>query len=411
MNGTTHVRTDNIPRGNSLRYLGVMALFSLLLSMPWAAAAQSPAAEMTADELIAKHREARGGDAWNAVQSMTLRGNFTAFSKMHPFVQHRTAAGAFYFDHKLEDKRVLMGFDGETPWWINGWFGTWATRVTGLDRSVFMQDLDFPNVFFHLSDDFELEYKGEGEVDGMDALVLSLKRPDGWEETWYFDPQTFLELGRESTGSDFGRPSQQLTIFDDFREVEGVMIPFYVESQWYTRNRVMEVQEVEINSTLDADLFRMPAPTGMGDLQVLAGTWNVKRESRQQPNGPFEETAMEAEMTPRLRGALMELTYTSSDDRQVVSQLSYDRFADVYRLVTIDDITTYMDVQEGPMADGKLTVSNSETNTRFETFGFTIKERTSFSNISADGFEVEVESSMDDGESWFVSNKMTFSRP
>ncbi len=411
MNRTTNICLDTIPRASSLRRAGVLLLFSLLLSGPWAASAEMTADEMTADQLVAKHREARGGDGWDSIRALTLRGNFIAFSKMHPFIQHRTAEGMFYFDHWLEDKKVVMGFDGESPWWVNEWFGTWATRVTGLDRSVFMQDLDFPNVFFHLTDDFELEYKGEGEVDGMDAHVLTLTRPDGWEETWYFDPKTFLELGRESTGSDFGSPADQRTIFDDFREVEGVMIPFYVESQWYTRNRVMEVQEVEVNGTIDADLFRMPDPTGMGELQTLAGAWKVKMESRQQPNGPFEEAEVEAQVTPRLRGAMLEISYTSPDSRQVISQLSYDRFADAYRLVSIDDTTTYMDVQEGTLADEKLMLSNSETNTQFETFGFTIKERTTFSGISADGFNVEVENSMDGGESWFVSNKMAFSRP
>lgn len=418
---------SSIHSSRILRGLTV-AMLCVLLGAPWAAvsadektadempatemsATEMSATEMTADLLVAKHRAARGGDGWDAIQSMTLRGDFTAFSKKFPFVQHRTAEGGFYFDHQLDEKQVIMGFDGETPWWVHGWFGTWATRVSGLDRSVFLQDVDFPNVFFHLDDDFVLEYKGEGEIDGIAALVLSLTRPDGWEETWYFDPDTYLELARESKGSDFGQPAAQLTIFDDFRQVEGVMVPFFVESQWYTRDRIIEVSEVEINGAIDAELFRMPSPTGMGELLPLAGTWNVKVESRQQPNGPFEESEMQVEITPRLRGAMLELTYTSPDDRQVVSQLSYDRFADAYRWVTIDDITTYMDVQEGPMEDGKLTVSNSETNTRFETFGFTIKERTTLSGMSSDGFEIEVENSMDGGENWFVSNKMAFTRP
>jgi hypothetical protein len=108
---------------------------------------------------------------------------------------------------------------------------------------------------------------------------------------------------------------------------------------------------------------------------------------------------------------MLEFAYTSPDDRQVVSQLSFDRFADAYRWVTIDDTIAYMDVQEGPMVDGKLTVSNSETNTQFETFGFTIKERTTLSGMSSEGFGIEVENSMDGGESWFVSNKMAFTRP
>lgn len=398
-------------RFDPMRRVLSLALLVALTSTPWlgsAAAAEGEA--MTADGLIAKHREARGGDRWERVETLTLKGNFTAFSKVHPFVQHRTGDGKFYMDHILDDKQVVLGFDGETPWWMNGWFGTWATRITGLDRSVFMQDVDFPNVFFHIDDGFEVEYKGAGEIDGMPALVLELTRPDEWKETWYFDPDTYLELARETTGSDFGRPSEQLTIFDEFRDIDGVMIPHYVESQWYTRNRVIEVQDVMINGEVDEGLFHMPGPSGMDDFHQLAGDWSVKVESRQQPGAPMSESERTAQVEGRLRGALWELTYTTEDDRNVVSQLSYDRFGEIYRWVTIDDTSTYMDVQEGNLEDGVLTVSNLETDTRFETFGFTIKERNALSEISADGFVLTTENSMDGGENWFVSSKMTFSR-
>ena len=78
-------------------------------------------------------------------------------------------------------------------------------------------------------------------MDGIDALVVELTRSNGDVETWYFDPNTHLELARDSKGSDYGRPSNQRTFFDDFREVSGVQIPHYVEKQWYTRNRIWEV--------------------------------------------------------------------------------------------------------------------------------------------------------------------------
>lgn len=405
-----HLTTRKL-RQRSFRATAFTAVFFYLFVAVLATGlGASSALAMTADELIAKHVEARGGDAWKSVKGLTFEGDFTAFSKVHPFVQHRTGDGHFYMDHILDDKQVVMGYDGVDPWWVNGWFGTWATRVTGLDRSVFMQDVDFPNVWFHIDDTHQVEAKGEGELDGMPALVLHLTRADGWEETWYFDPETFLELGRETTGSDFGRPSEQLTIFDDFRNVEGLQIPHYVESQWYTRNRVMEVHGVTVNGTIDDSLFVMPGPTGMDLFSQLTGTWDVKVESRQQPQGPFTESERTAEATSRLRGALLELAYTTEDARNVVAQLSYDRFGDMYRLATIDDTTTYMDVQEGKLEEGVLTVSNQETSTHFETFGFTIKERTAFKELSADAFQVEVESSMDGGENWFVSSKMSFQR-
>ena len=45
----------------------------------------TPAPAATLEEVIAKHVEARGGDKWNAVETMQISGSYTAFSETHPF--------------------------------------------------------------------------------------------------------------------------------------------------------------------------------------------------------------------------------------------------------------------------------------------------------------------------------------
>ncbi len=70
-----------------------------------------------------------------------------------------------------------------------------------------------------------------------------------------------------------------------------------------------------------------------------------------------------------------------------------------------------MDVQEGTFDEqGKLVVSNVETGTPFEGFGMVFHQRSSFWGDSPDTFQMEAETSMDGGESWFVSAKATYTR-
>ena len=386
--------------------------------LPWAAglalvllAAPSPAT--TVEEVIEKHVEARGGrDAWNAIETMKLTGDFTAFSKVAPFTLHRKRDDKYHLDHMLGDKPVTIGFDGEVAWWINLWFDTeWPLKIGGPDRVVLDQNLDFASPFFDWqARGYRVELLGEGDLDGQKAIRIQLLRGDA-EETWYLDPETYLELGFDAQGSDFGNPMPQRTYFDDFREVGGVMIPHFVEAQWYTRDRIMEVADVELNVEVDDAMFAYPLPAAMARLQPMAGDWKVEVEYRQSPQAPWQKAERTAAIGRRMLGLLLEEAYTDPTGTAIARSLSYDRFKETYRLATINDFTGHLDIQEGTFDDdGRLTVSNAETGTTWQGFGFTFHSRTSFFEIGEDGFKTESEQSIDGGENWFVAAKATYSR-
>ena len=384
-----------------------------LLAVLTASLSSVPAAAMTVDEVIAKHIEARGGaEAWSKVHSLKATGSFTAFSKIAPFTLHRERDRKYHIDHVLDDKLVVIGYDGETAWWINNWYGVpWAQKIGGQDLKVFMQDVDFESPFFNYKDKgYQVELLGEGDLDGQKALELQLTRPDESVETWYLDPETYLEIGYDAEGSDFGQPRPQRAFIEDFREVDGVMIPHYVEKQWYTRNRIMEVEKVETNLEIDGGLFEMPLPGEMGVMQAMVGEWMVKAEQRQSPQAPWQESEMTSAIQARMGGAMLEETFVSPQGIEGLRTLSYDRFKERYRLTQMNSFTSHLDVQEGTYEDGRLTVSNAETDTSWQGFGQTFHQRISFFDIAPDGFKIEAERSVDGGENWFVNQKATYTR-
>ena len=113
----------------------------------------------------------------------------------------------------------------------------------------------------------------------------------------------------------------------------------------------------------------------------------------------------------RMRGALLQEEYTSSQGDEVVRTLTYDRFNKRYRMTQIDGRQTQMDVREGEFGeDGILVVSNLESGTTQESFGNTVHGRLSIKDVSSDGFTIEQEFSIDGGESWFVSVKSAYTR-
>jgi len=385
----------------------------LLTAAAVAAVAVPSVSAETVDEVIAKHVAARGGkQAWAAIDSLRITGDLASFSVHDAFTLQRKRENKFYLDHTQNGKRVIIAYDGHEAWWDNAWYGPGARAMTGADLAMALRETDFVTPFFDYRErGWKVELLGEKEFEGTPAIAVALTRDDGQTETWYLDPQTYLEVARTSPGSDFGRPLEQRTFYDDFRQVGAVKVPYYVDTQWYTRERIMRVAKVELNAPIDDGLFRMPAPPGMGPLQSLAGDWKVAASQRSQPSAPWEDSQLTSKIEKRLRGAALQEAFTTHEGNEVLRLITYDKFQEQYRVSTINDVTTHLDIAEGKFDEaGRLTVSNVATKTSWSGFGMTFHNRTSIFDITEDGFKTEDEISIDGGQNWFVAGKATYTR-
>ncbi|HET6279049.1 MAG TPA: DUF1579 family protein [Candidatus Polarisedimenticolia bacterium] len=374
----------------------------------------APAAAMTVDEVIARNIEARGGAAnWSKVESIAMSGDFTAFSKVAPFELKRTSDDKYYFDHMLDEKRVVIGYDGEVAWWDHAWMMPGPQTITGIDRGVLMQEVDFPSPLFDYREKgYKAKLIGGSEFEGTPSIAIELTRPDESVETWHLDPETYLEIGRISPGSDFGSPMEQRTYYDDYRKVDGVVIPFLQEWQWYTRDRVLMVEKVELNAKVDETIFAMPPPPGMSELLPLVGSWDVKVEQTEQPGGEWAESSRKATIEAELNGGLLQERYATEDGDEAVRNFTYDRFENTYRITMINGRSTQLDVCEGAKKDGRIVVTNLETGVKQYAFGGEMQfhHQVSVFDITADGFKVEHARSRDGGENWFTFMKLTYTR-
>jgi hypothetical protein len=149
-------------------------------------------------------------------------------------------------------RTVEIGFDGTSGWWDNRWFQEGAAPIKGADVPVVLRDADFVNPFFDYRErGHEVKLIGKSEFEGAESIAIEVKRADGMSETWHLDPKTYLEFARESPGSDFGSPMPLRTYYDDFRTVAGVKMPFRIESQCSTRERIWNVDKIETNVPVD----------------------------------------------------------------------------------------------------------------------------------------------------------------
>ena len=100
---------------------------------------------------------------------------------------------------------------------------------------------------------------GSGNIDGRTTIDLEVTLPGGETEIWHLDPETWLEVAVDSQVHDHTQaegPMGQRAFYSDFREVDGVVLPFRMDLEFGARLEEMRVSAVHVNPEID------PEPAG-----------------------------------------------------------------------------------------------------------------------------------------------------
>ncbi|MCP3964267.1 MAG: DUF1579 domain-containing protein [bacterium] len=401
----------------------------LALEAPALLVAQAPAGEddAAAAEAIERCVAALGGQAaWRAIETLELTGRHTSFSHTRPFVLRRKRPDLYRFDHNETSFPLTVAFDGETAWWHTGQplfsKASWPAEMprpylagTAAEAELEPPFID-PDAKGH-----RIEWLGESRFEGQLFEELRVTRRADPEnvERWFLDLESHMPVLRMSRAAYHGYLTEQITYFEDYREVAGVLIPHRVETELGNDLMIMEVERVKVNLPIDDQVFRRPLPAGMERLAPLAGRWRVAIESLDDPTvHPERLAAWERDETvstirAHFGGSLLEeeITVTTDRPRRASRRWSYDRFSDVFRLVHFDTFTEHLDVLEGrPDDEGRLVLSNRETGTAVRLHQQTLHAREVLHHVQADSFRLDREVSVDGGETWGPEIRFTYTR-
>jgi len=366
------------------------------------------------DEIISRHIKAHGGmKAWDKVESMKITGEFTSFSERKPFVQIKARPDKYFADFSLGQHKVTEGYDGKIYWTNNPWFELpFARKMNSNEIMVMQQNAEFCTPFFNYKErGFQVKYEGKDKVEGIEVFKLLLTRENGLTETWYLRTDNYLEYMNKSGWGDFATPVDQEAVYEDFRKVGEITIPFYIERIFDTRNTVTEIETVELNISPEPSVFEIPLSAPLQKLKFLAGNWNVVVDVMNRS------------------GAMIKIDSTSSvihflKDKNVLQEtISYTRYFPVekiltwtynndlrnYRLSVFNDIYSNTDLFQGNFANDSLVMGNADIS--FGKEGITTPlSKYIFSKISDNGFLLETAASRDGGTTWRVQQRFTYTR-
>src|ERR1700691_3919494 len=186
----------------------------------------------TADELIAKNIQARGGmEKMKAIKTLRVTGKFEGGGGFTASVgQENERPNLIRQTFTLQGMMAVQAYDGTTGWQIQPFGGKKDPELMGEDdlRDLLLDaDFDGPLVDYREKGS-TVEYLGHDQVDGDDALRLKITLKNGDIIYDYLDPDTFIEIRREIQQFIRGSQRDRVVGLGSYKPVNGVMYPFSI---------------------------------------------------------------------------------------------------------------------------------------------------------------------------------------
>ena len=233
----------------------------LLLAAPGAFA-------YTAAELAAKNVEAKGGiEKLSAIQSLRMTGKLRlhggALEMGYTVLVARPRS--IRYEAQLQGLTHVQAYDGSAAWQINPFQGRKdPEKLSGDDAKALGEDAtDFTGALVdYEAKGYKLDYLGTEDIDGTEAHKVRVTRPNGDITYVYLDPDYFLEIRTVNRRIEHGVPNETITEYGDYEKVNGVYLPFALESyeKGSTRPDKLQIDKAEANVPTDKRLFEFPAP-------------------------------------------------------------------------------------------------------------------------------------------------------
>jgi hypothetical protein len=225
----------------------------------------------TVAEIASRHIEALGGEeALRAIQTLRKTGTYVYNGIEHPIVSYQKVGRRFreeidglqiWGTGRREGYVVLRGTNGAIAWNLDESRGSEWSAISPSMAAIALEEADLTGALVDAEKKgHRIELLGPGDVEGKPAHRLKLALASGLEQIWFLDVETFLLLRKEMAGEETERDLERprAWYFDDYRPVDGVLMPYwvYVEEPLFSREYVFET--IEANVPIEDAVFEPP---------------------------------------------------------------------------------------------------------------------------------------------------------
>jgi hypothetical protein len=277
----------------------------LTFAVSFAAVADAAAAEaggLTAAQIVDKNVAARGGlQAWRGVQSMQWTGKMGVGGNQRatlslpdpserasgkliprrptdeahlPFTMDLKRTRKMHLELEFNGKTAVQVYDGTNGWKLRPFLNRLEVEPYTADeqkKASMDQDLDGPLIDYAVKG-IRIELAGIEKVQDRDNYKLKLTMKNGQAIHVWIDAETFLETKMEGQPRRMDGTEHPVEVyFRDYRQVNGLVIPFVFETKVLPVTRTatgfkdtpvpvekIALDSVVVNPKLDDSLFMKP---------------------------------------------------------------------------------------------------------------------------------------------------------
>jgi len=221
------------------------------------------AVAQTAEELVAKNLQARGGvDKIKAVNTLKMSGKVYVGINAD-FSQEQKRANMIRQNFTVQGMTEIEAYDGSVGWKISPFEGRKDAEMLGEDDMrdlVEDADIDGPLVDYQAKGN-KVEYLGHDLVDGDDAYKLKVTLKNGDIVNYYLDPDTYLEIKKEKQQFIRGSVRESEQLLGSYKQVDGVYYPFSMEvgTKGSGEHARYTIGSIVVNTPIEDSYFKMPA--------------------------------------------------------------------------------------------------------------------------------------------------------
>lgn len=236
-----------------LRTLAVLALAAV------------PMAAESLDDVLAKHFEALGGkEKIAAVQSAKMVAKQVFGPQEVPATILWKRPNKVRMDFTLQGMTGTQAYDGTTAWMVMPFLGkTEPEEMTGDDLKDIIEQADMIDgpLFDWKEKGHTVEFLGEEDVEGTPSWKLKLTRDNGDVSTIWLDKDAYVQIKSEGKRKRGDQEFDIETSFGDYKEVDGLLFPFSIESKpkGAPQGATISIESIELGATIDDGTFAMPA--------------------------------------------------------------------------------------------------------------------------------------------------------
>lgn len=219
----------------------------------------------SADEIINKHIEALGGkEKLSNLKTMKMMASIEIAPNMKaPMTLYFVNNKSVRTELEIQGMKMIQVMDGDSGWYIQPFSG--KKDPERMDAEMVRETKDETDLtgslFDYKTKGHSVELIGKEDMEGTETYKFKVTKKSGDVEYVFLDGSSYLVLKETSKHKFKDKEVESETLYSNYKNVEGIMCPFYVENREVGKGQgqAMNIDAIEVNPKVDLAMFKMPA--------------------------------------------------------------------------------------------------------------------------------------------------------